>query len=232
MGPSLIIHVLAGGAGILSGFVALYSSKGAPVHRRAGMVFVCAMLVTCSFGLLIAVVRNTAPAINIPAALLTASLVVTALTTLRAPTRAARALENGSTLVCLAVGAASLRFAWEAVAAGGVRNGMPAFPFFMFGFISLIAAAGDIARRRSGDRPGSLRIARHLWRMCFALFVASLSFFIGQSDVFPERIRIMPLLALPVVTVLVTMLYWLWRVRLRRSLRGLIQASSMSREPA
>ena len=232
MGPSLMIHVLAGGAGILSGFVALYSSKGAPVHRRAGTVFVSAMLVTCGFGLLIAIVRNTAPAINIPAALLTASLVVTALTTVRASTRVTRALENGATLVCLAVGAASLRFAWEAVTAGGARNGMPAFPFFMFGFVSLIAAAGDIARRRSRDQSGSLRIARHLWRMCFALFVASLSFFIGQSDVFPATIRIMPLLALPVVTVLVTMLYWLWRVRFRRSLRGLIQASSVVRGPA
>ena len=232
MGPSLMIHVLAGGAGILSGFVALYSSKGSPVHRRVGMVFACAMLVTCSFGLVIAVVRNTAPAINVPAALLTSSLVVTALTTVRPPTRATRALDNASTLVCLAVGAASLRFAWEAVAAGGVRNGMPAFPFFMFGFVSLIAAAGDITRRRSSDRPGSLRLARHLWRMCFALFVASLSFFIGQSDVFPERIRVMPLLALPVVTVLVSMLYWLWRVRVRRSLRGLIRGSTLNREPA
>jgi hypothetical protein len=58
--------------------------------------------------------------------------------------------------------------------------------------------------------------------MCFALFIAALSFFIGQAKVFPEPIRIRPLLALPVLVVLVTMFYWLWRVRIKRSLRGIV----------
>jgi hypothetical protein len=31
-------------------------------------------------------------------------------------------------------------------------------------------------------------------------------------------------LALPVVAVLLTMLYWLWRVRIGRSLRGIVTA--------
>ena len=35
-----------------------------------------------------------------------------------------------------------------------------------------------------------------------------MSFFIGQADEFPEALRIMPLLALPVLAVLVTMLDW------------------------
>jgi hypothetical protein len=64
----------------------------------------------------------------------------------------------------------------------------------------------------------------HLWRMSTALFIAALSFFIGQADVIPPVVRIRPLLALPVVLVLATMVYWLWRVRLRRSLRGIIVA--------
>ncbi|MEX2284854.1 MAG: hypothetical protein WEE89_20370 [Gemmatimonadota bacterium] len=57
--------------------------------------------------------------------------------------------------------------------------------------------------------------------MCFALFIAALSFFIGQAQVFPKPIRIPALLALPVLAVLVAMFYWLWRVRVRRSLRGM-----------
>ena len=60
--------------------------------------------------------------------------------------------------------------------------------------------------------------------MSFALFIAALSFFIGQAKVIPEPFRIMPLLALPVLAVLVTMFYWLWRVRFRRSLRGIVVA--------
>ena len=57
--------------------------------------------------------------------------------------------------------------------------------------------------------------------MSFALLIAALSFFIGQAKVIPKPIRIMPLLALPLVAVIVTMLYWLWRVRIRQSLRGI-----------
>ena len=61
--------------------------------------------------------------------------------------------------------------------------------------------------------------------MSFALFIAALSFFIGQAQVFPKPVRIMPLLALPVLAVLVTMVYWLWRVRVRRNVRGIVRVS-------
>jgi len=47
--------------------------------------------------------------------------------------------------------------------------------------------------------------------MCFALWIATTSFFLGQAKVFPEPIRIMPLLAIPVLLVLLLMFYWLVR---------------------
>jgi hypothetical protein len=52
--------------------------------------------------------------------------------------------------------------------------------------------------------------------MCFALALAAMAFFLGQADVFPRPIRIRPLLALPVLTVLASMFFWLWRTRARR----------------
>ncbi|MGH7561110.1 MAG: hypothetical protein ACRENB_08820 [Gemmatimonadales bacterium] len=76
---------------------------------------------------------------------------------------------------------------------------MPAFPFFLFGIVGVLAGAGDFRVIRSGARQGAARLRRHLWRMSFALFIAALSFFIG-------------LLALPVLAVLVAMFYWLWRI--------------------
>lgn len=223
---TLVVHIIAGGLGIVAGFVALFVIKGATVHRKAGMVFVCAMLITCVGGLLIAIVRGVAPAINIPAALLTGCLVVTALTTVRPPSATSRWLDIAAMLVTLAVGLVSLKFAFEALSNGGTRNGMPAFPFLMFGIVGLVAGAGDLRIMRSGRLGGASRLARHLWRMSFALFIAALSFFIGQAKVFPEPVRILPLLALPMLTVLVTMFYWLWRVRIRRSLRGIVGVGS------
>ena len=216
------VHILAGTLGIVSGFVALYATKGARLHRRIGMVFVCAMLTTSLFGVTIAAVRGVAPAVNVPAALLTAYLVITALTTVRPPVAGSPWLAPGLMLLALGVGLASLTFAVEAFAAGGKRNGMPAFPVVMCAVVGLLAGAGDLRVMRTGVLRGAPRLARHLWRMCFALFIAALSFFIGQSKVFPAPIRILPLLALPVLVVLVTMFYWLWRVRIRRSLRGIV----------
>jgi putative ABC transport system permease protein len=88
-------------------------------------------------------------------------------------------------------------------------------------FAAWIAAG---AGRTSGSRQKQrlqrglvIALTRHLWRMSFALLIAAMSFFLGQAKVFPQPVRIYPLLALPVLAVLVTMLYWLWRVRARRS---------------
>ena len=48
-----------------------------------------------------------------------------------------------------------------------------------------------ILRASSRPRSGS---ARHLWRMCFAFFIATGSFFLGQQDVLPAAVRGSPIL--------------------------------------
>lgn len=218
---SYAVHIIAGSVGIITGFVALYATKGGPLHRRLGLVFVYAMLTTTVLGGLIAAVLGVAPSINLPASTMTAYLVITALLTVRPAFSGSRPLGVALMLVALTVGGINLVWGVEAVAAGGERAGF-AFPYLMFGTVGLLGGASDFRVIRSGGLRGAPRIARHLWRMCFALFIAALSFFIGQARVFPEPIRIRPLLALPVLVVLVTMFYWLWRVRIKHSLRGIV----------
>ncbi|CAN5244822.1 hypothetical protein BH23GEM2_BH23GEM2_24430 [soil metagenome] len=220
MRTMLVIHIAAGGLGLLAGYIALCAPKGAALHRQAGMLFVYAMLAMALFGGVITVARSVAVAINLPAALISAYLVITSLATVRTPAVGSRWLNSAAMLLALTVAVTCLAFGLEAIATGRGREGMPAFPFFMFGVVGLVGAIGDIRMMRSGPLRGTRRIARHLWRMSFALFIAAMSFFIGQMKVIPEPIRIPALLALPVLAVLVTMLYWLWRVRFRRNLRG------------
>jgi hypothetical protein len=224
MDATLGAHVAAGSLGIISGFVALYSAKGSPLHRKIGVFFVSAMLVMCFLGVLIAIARNAAPEMNGPAGLITLYLVVTGFTTVRPPFRGSRPLAIGMMVLGLAVALTALTWGFEAVANGGKtpREGMPAFPFFMFGTIGLLAAVSDVRVIRRGNPTGAARLVRHLWRMGYALFVAALSFFIGQADEFPEALRIIPLLALPGLAVLVTMGYWVWRLKVRRSLKGVV----------
>jgi hypothetical protein len=223
---TLLLHIAAGAVGLVSGFVALYSAKGAPLHRRVGTAFVYAMLTMCAAGLAIAVGRGVAPAINVPAAVITASLVITALTTVRPPSAASRALDRAATIACLGVGVGTAAYAIAALAGGARRGAAPAIPFLMFGVVGLLAAAGDVRVMRGGALTGARRLARHLWRMSFALFIAALSFFVGQAKVIPEPLRVRPLLALPVLAVLATMLYWLWRVRVRQSFRGVVRVTA------
>ena len=223
MGVIYFLHIAAGSLALLSGYIALYSAKGRTLHRRSGMVFVYAMLVMCVAGTTIAAVSGVAPAVNIPAGLLTSYMVITSLTTVRSVPWWSRSKDIAMMLLAFGIGAACLKFSAEALSSpSGTRNGMPAFPFILFAFGALLGGALDLRIIVSGPLAGARRLTRHLWRMTFALLIAALSFFIGQAKVFPKPIRIMPLLALPVLAVLVTIFYWLWRVRIRGRIRGML----------
>lgn len=217
---ALAVHIAAGVLGIAFGFVALYAAKGAGLHRKSGIVFVYAMLTMAMLGAGMSAIRGRARTSNIPVGLLTAYLVTTALLTVSPPASGSRWKDVGLMLVALAVCLSLFTFGVEAASSpNGQLNGIPVPPFFIFGLIALLASVGDLRLIRSGGVRtvrGRPRLVRHLWRMCTALLIAAFSFFLGQSQVFPKPIRIVPLLALPPLAALVTMVYWLSRVRGRR----------------
>jgi hypothetical protein len=66
--------------------------------------------------------------------------------------------------------------------------------------------------------------------MCYALWIATASFFLGPrarvAKVLPEPLLNPALLAPPLLLVLVVMFYWLWRVRIRRTFRGIVGISA------
>ena len=213
MGFPLVLHIIGGTVAILSGFVALYAAKGARLHRRSGMVFVSAMLLMALTGAAIAAWNGSVG--SVLGGVFATYLVITALTTVR-PLGASRWSDVGLLVVVLVGTATSLTIGVQSLASStGMMFGLPPFPYFMFGVVGLVAIAGDVHVIRRGARHGRARLARHLWRMCWALWIATSSFFLGQAKVIPKAIRITPVLVLPVLAVLVTMLYWLWRVRVR-----------------
>jgi len=211
-------HVTAGVIAIVAGFLALYALKGGRLHRKSGMVFVGAMLVMSLTGAVMAV-GHPGAAINIPAGLVTAYLVVTALATVRPPSAGSHRLDRAAMIAAFALGTGSVL-----VAATGLAGGAMAAPLVMFGLVALFAAEGDRRMIRSGGLKGTPRLRRHLWRMCTALFIAAGSFFLGPVRRIPEPLRI-PALRLIPFAVLLTMAYWLWRYRRKRSLPGAVGAS-------
>lgn len=216
MRPVLLpIHIVAGLISLASGFLALYTLKGGTVHKKSGIVFVFAMLTMASAGAWIAVLASQ-PA-NIAGGTITLYLVTTGLLTLRLRDDRSPSFDVVTMIVAIAISIYCLNVAVSAVRSPTGRvNGVPPHPMFVFAGVALLGSLGDLRSVIVGGLRGTHRISRHLWRMCFAMFIATGSFFLGQAKVFPKPIRIIPLLAIPVVLVLVTMFYWMLRVPLTK----------------
>jgi hypothetical protein len=210
----LPLHVVGGLIGIVSGFAALYAAKGSRLHQKSGMVFVYAMLLTAATAAVLSAYYSQR--FNLMQAALTVYLVVTALRTARRRIQQPDWLDAGAMIGALMVALYDVRFGFEAAGTPrGTIDGSPAAIAFIFGGVALVAAVGDARMMLTRRLEGPSRIARHLWRMCFAAFVASGSFFLGQAQVIPEPIRIYPLLAFLALLPLGIMVYWLRRVRVR-----------------
>jgi uncharacterized membrane protein len=215
----LPIHIVAAGLGLIAGCVALAAAKGATLHRRSGILFVYGMVAMCGSAIVMAVVRGQIT--NVAAGVLTAYLTVTALTTVRSPSPRVRTLEAVLACVALIFGLSMMTFGFEALASvSGRKFGLPSFPFFVFGAIGMLGSAGDYRMIRAGGLRGVPRLRRHLWRMCTALTITAGSFFSIRARVariLPEPFLSPGARAIPVLFVLAAMLYWLWRVRVRRT---------------
>jgi len=214
----LPVHIVAGLLGIVTGFAALFARKGAGVHRRAGVLFVGAMLVMATTGVVMASIKLNGG--NIVGGAVAIYMVTSAFLTIRRPPAGVDGKDVAVLLLALGITAADLLFGLDALrAASGRKFGYPPPLYFSFATATLLAAAGDVRMLLARGIHGTARIARHVWRMCAGLLIATSSFFLGQSQVFPKPIRIMPLLAVPVVLVVALMLYWLVRVRVTREFR-------------
>ena len=203
----ILLHILGGLIGLTSGAVALSSPKGGTLHRKSGMVFVYAMLVMSASGAVMA--ARIPERVSVIAGLLTLYLVVTALLTVRRRSRGSPWLEIGAMAFGLAVAVLAFVFG---IAGSSDPAGPPPAIAVVFGAVALLAVFGDLRMLLARSLAWSQRIARHLWRMCLALWIAAASFVLGQSDEFPEALRIMPLLCTPVLLVMLLMFYWLARV--------------------
>jgi len=212
-GPVLLAHLLAGLAAITAGFVALFARKGAVIHRKSGIVFVTAMVVMATAGAGMAAMKFhiSFQKLNTIAGMFTVYLVVTALLTVRRRS-APGPMDTAAMVFALLVGLFSIWVGLDALNRPKA-TWFPTAPALVFGTVALLSALGDLRMIHAGGLKGARRIVRHLWRMCFALFIATGSFFLGQAKVFPEELRIFPILAAPVLLVLLAMVYWWVRMR-------------------
>jgi uncharacterized membrane protein len=222
--PLLILHISAGTLAVLAGFTAIFVRKGSRQHEVVGNVFVVSMLVLAVSAVYLAFLKHQMN--NVFGGLLTAYLVTTAWMTARRRDGRTGIFDWIALLIGLAVGVAIVTYGIHVAASPTApADGIPAGMYFVMGSMALLAAAGDVRMLARGGVSGAQRIVRHLWRMSFALFFATGSFFLGQQQVFPAFIRNANVLFIPALLPLVLMIFWVVRVGFARKYRAaLIQS--------
>ena len=209
------------------GAVALLVTKGGTVHRRSGLLFVSAMVVMGTTASILAFRKSPTDA-NVLGGFMTVYFVGTALTTVRPASPWTRGFSVAALAIAIGLACVDVVFGVKAFnSPRGVLSGAPFPMLFFLATVMIVAAAGDVRIMRFGMPRGGPRLARHLWRMCFALFIAAGSFFSIRARVariLPEPLTTAPMRALPILLLFGTMFYWMWRVRSRRPLPLLVRS--------
>ena len=212
----LFVHIFAAGSALAAGFLALYAEKGKWIHRRFGRVFAYAMMVmTVSAAIMALGFRPNR--VNVVAAAVTFYLVATGLLVVVRRVQDTRRLH--AALLALGVLATLRAWALGFMAMGmpkHVLDHIPAGGIFMFAIIGTLGVLGDLRLLRAGAIEGTARLRRHLWRMTYAMWIATTSFFFGQARHLPEWIRSSNLNDYIVLAVIATLAYWLVKLRPRR----------------
>lgn len=218
MHPLLILHVCGAAIGMLAGYSAMLFRKGSGLHGAAGSVFFVSMLTASGAGAYLAAFVHPNSG-NVMGSTLTFYLVATAWVAAKRRVGKPGLFDGGALLFALAIATAGAAWGIEtAHSVTGRKDQYPAPFYFIFGSIALLFAVSDIRMMVRGGVFGAKRIARHLFRMCLALFFATMSFYPGQAKFFPQWLRATNLLYVPAVLLVGAMFLWLYRVSVRKSL--------------
>src|SRR6266481_5267827 len=230
--PILVVHICGGTLGLVSGTAAMSFRKGSPRHVLAGRVFVASMLTMAVFAVYLAIVRHQPS--NIGGGILTFYLIGTAWLTARRRDGETGRFDWVALLIPLAIGILMWMNGLKVMRSGASsQNGVPVGMILFMGSVCLLAAAGDVRMLVRGGVAGVKRISRHLWRMCFGLFIASGSFFFGGSNrplrllstvgvgkyLSPALFNTTLYLVLTILP-LILLIFWLVRVRFTNAYNG------------
>lgn len=216
--PVLAFHITGGTVGLLSGAAAMIFRKGSRRHSIAGRVFVVSMLGMATAAVYLAFMKSQIG--NFLGGIFTVYLVTTGWLTIKRKEQQTSLFDWGALVVALAIVASYVTFGMQAIRSPkGSLDGVPAAMYFFMGGVILLSATGDVRMLVNHGVSGTKRLVRHIWRMSFALFVASGSIFLARPHLFPAILRKTYVLSLLGVLPLLLMIFWMIRVRTSRRYR-------------
>jgi uncharacterized membrane protein len=215
----LSVHIAAGVASVLIGAVAVAARKGGRLHTGSGTWFAVAMIVLAVTAAILEPFRKTDPGSPL-VGLVVCYFVATSWVTARRRDGVTGKFEIAACIAALMMAAL---VAWDGFTGALSPTPLGRGPVFVMAGLFLLAGLGDLNVVLRKKMTAAQRISRHLWRMCFAFFIATGSFFIGQQDVLPAAVRGSPLLFVLGLAPLALMAFWLVRLRFAKALAKLTQ---------
>jgi len=221
---AFVIHISAGTIGLVAGIVAASSAKGGWLHRRAGTIFVIAMVAMAIMADYLAVVRP-GQLLNLVIGTFALYLITTAWLAVHRDEGSTGIVDKMAFAVILLLSIPFVVLSFQ------MATGLPplfksAVPIegpvlialYVFTLAFVLAAVGDARLLLAGGISGRRRIMRHLWRMLLGLAMAAGSAFTnGFPRLLPKTVHV-PLiwLFMPQLIVIALMFFWLIRVRFTR----------------
>lgn len=202
------IHIAGGLIALVSGTMAVAVRKGGRLHAYAGTCFFASMLVLGVTASILEPFRS--PPGSPISGVMVCYFVTTSWVAARRRDGTTGKFEIVACVAALAIGAAMAWGGFSGTATTPVGRG----PVFALGGLCLLAGLLDLNVILRAELSPAQRISRHLWRMCFAFFIATGSFFMGQQDVLPPVVRGSPVLFVLAFAPFAVMAFWLVRVRI------------------
>lgn len=211
--PALLAHIVGGTLAIVFGFTALAAPKGQPVHRIAGTAFFLTMLLMAVLALYMAIFKSQLG--NILGASGALYLVSTAWVAGKRRDGTVGSFEIGAFIAAALISVGLLALGVVSRSRPELIDGPPMAPFVFAGLFGLWAAFDLSVVLRRGIA-GVQRIARHLWRMTFSLFLAVAFFAIQGVQVLPPIITQSRVPLFAMLLTLALLFFWLARVLLTK----------------
>ena len=208
----LWVHIAGGILSLLSGAAAAAARKGSQLHARSGTWFAASMLVLGVTAAILEPFRS--PPGSPVGGIMSCYFVVTSWV----PARRRDGITGKFEIVaCAAALGMSALMVWGGFTGVGTTP-VGAGPVFVLAGLCLLAGLGDLNAIMRKKLTPVQRLSRDLWRMCFAFFIATGSFFLGQQDILPQTVRGSPILFVLAFAPFSLMAFWLVRLRFAQAI--------------
>ena len=206
-------HIITGALAIVSGFAAFFFRKGGLRHRQVGNVFFVTMLAMAGSGAIMAYLETAS--LSVIAGTLTCYMVATSWSTVKQKPNQIGTFEYIAPWIGFIIAISSYVLGFQGFEnEDQMMHGFPAAMYIFFGSVAALAAIFDIKVIVTRGISGTARIVRHLWRMCYGLWMAVTSFFLGQQRHLPDWLIDNNIHIFPVLAVVILLVFWLFKVML------------------